>query len=110
VISGRAAAGDVVAGLGVDTFGGLLLAVAQLAVAPNLVVWALAWLAGPGFAVGSGTLYSPAEVVSGPLPALPLLGALPTADGSGGLLRWAPVVVVVAGMVAGWWLHRRLPV
>lgn len=110
VISGRAAAGDVVAGLGVDTFGGLLLAVAQLAVAPNLVVWALAWLAGPGFAVGAGTLYSPGEVISGPLPALPLLGALPTADGSGGLIRWAPVAVVLAGMVAGWWLHRRLPV
>lgn len=110
VVSGRAAAGDVVAGLGVDTFGGLLLAVAQLAVAPNLVVWALAWLAGPGFVVGAGTHYSPAEVVSGPLPALPLLGALPTADGSGGLIRWAPVVVVLAGMVAGWWLHRRLPV
>ena len=109
VLSGRAATGDVVAGLGVDTFGGALLAVAQLAVAPNLVLWALAWLVGPGFAVGAGTVFSPAEVVSAPLPALPLLGALPTADGAGGPWRWAPVVVVGAGAVAGWWLHRRLP-
>ncbi|MBX9243916.1 hypothetical protein ICW40_03730 [Actinotalea ferrariae] len=108
VVSSRAAAGDVVALLGVDTFGGLLLAVAQLAVAPNLVVWALSWLVGPGFAVGEGTLYSPAEVVAGPLPALPMLGALPVEGG--GLLRWAPVLVVVAGVLAGAWLHRRLVV
>jgi hypothetical protein len=106
-VSGRAATGDVIAGLGVDMFSGALLAVAQLAVAPNLVVWAVAWLAGPGFAVGSGTLFAPSEVVSGPLPALPLLGGLP-ADGSP-IGRWVPVVVVLAGALAGWWLHRRLP-
>uniref|UniRef100_UPI0018F1C500 cell division protein PerM n=1 Tax=Actinotalea solisilvae TaxID=2072922 RepID=UPI0018F1C500 len=108
VLSGRAAAGDVVAGLGVDTFGGLLLAVAQLAVAPDLVAWAFAWLAGPGFAVGEGTLYAPSGVVAGPLPALPLLGALPVEGG--GLVRWAPVVTVAAGLLAGAWLHRRLVV
>lgn len=106
VVSGRAAQGDVVAGLGVDLFGGTLLAVAQVAVAPNFVLWALAWLVGPGFVIGEGTLYSPAEIVSGPLPALPLLGALPT--DAGGLLRWVPLVVLVAGCLAGWWLHRRL--
>lgn len=106
VVSGRAAAGDVVDGLGLETFSGVLLAVAQLAVLPNLVLWAVGWLAGPGFAVGAGTVFSPAEVTSGPLPALPLLGALPT--GAGGLLRWAPLVVVAAGCLAGWWLHRRL--
>ena len=105
-VSGRAAAGDVIAGLGLDTFSGVLLAVGQLSFVPNLVLWAVGWLAGPGFAVGAGTVFSPAEVTSGPLPALPLLGALPT--GAGGALRWAPLVVVGAGCVAGWWLHRRL--
>ncbi|WP_182111954.1 DUF6350 family protein [Actinotalea sp. JY-7876] len=108
VLSGRAAAGDVVAGLGVDTFGGLLLAVAQTAVAPNLAVWALGWLAGPGFAVGAGTLYAPSTVVAGPLPALPVLGALPVE--SGGPLAWAPLVLVVAGAVAGLLVRRRLVV
>ncbi|MBO1752253.1 hypothetical protein J4G33_10615 [Actinotalea sp. BY-33] len=108
VISGRAAAGDVIEGLGVDTFGGLVLAVGQLAVAPNLVLWVLAWLAGPGFSVGAGTSYAPNEVVSGPLPALPLLGALPTPGSGGGLVTWVPVVVVLSGAVAGWWLHGRL--
>lgn len=106
VVAGRAAAGDVVAGLGVDVFGGVLLAVAQTAVAPNLVLWVLAWVAGPGFAVGAGTSFAPAEVVSGPLPALPLFGALPVDGGGGGPARWVPLVVVVAGAVAGWWLHR----
>ena len=108
VLAGRAVTGDVITGLGVDAFGGVVLALAQLAVLPNLVLWVLAWVAGPGFAVGAGTLYSPAVVVSGPLPALPLLGALPPAGSEGGPVRLVPLVVVLAGAVAGWWLHRRV--
>lgn len=106
VVQGRAAAGDVVDALGLDLFGGALLAAGQAALAPNLVLWATAWWAGPGFAVGEGTRFAPAEVVSGPMPALPLLGALPT--GAGGWLAWAPLAVVACGALAGWWLHRRL--
>lgn len=106
-LSGRAATGDVIAGLGLDTFSGLVMAVAQLSFVPNLVLWAVAWIAGPGFAVGQGTVFSPTEVVSGPMPALPLLGALPAEPSGGG--RWVPLLVVAAGAVAGWWLHRHLP-
>lgn len=106
-LSGRAATGDVIAGLGLDTFSGLVMAVAQLSFVPNLVLWAVAWLAGPGFAVGQGTVFSPTEVVSGPMPALPLLGALPAEPSGGG--QWVPLVVVAVGAVAGWWLHRHLP-
>ena len=105
-LSGRAATGDVIEGLGLDTFSGLVMAVAQLSLVPNLVLWAVAWLAGPGFAVGQGTVFSPTEVVSGPMPALPLLGALPAEPSSGG--PWVPLLVVAAGALAGWWLHRRL--
>lgn len=108
VVAGRAATGDVIAGLGVDTFGGVLLAVAQLAFAPNLVLWVVAWLVGPGFTVGAGTTFSPAVVVSGPLPAVPMLGALPGPGGGGGVLRFVPLGVVAIGAVAGWWLHRRV--
>ena len=82
------------------------LAIAQLAVAPNLVTWALSWLAGPGFSVGAGSLYAPGGVVAGPVPALPLLGALPT--DSGGLLLWVPVGLVLPGVLAGIWLRRRV--
>ncbi len=60
--------------------------VAQLAVLPNLVLWAVSWLTGTGFAVGAGTISPRTEVLGGPMPALPLLGALPThAGGAAGL-------------------------
>lgn len=108
VLAGRAATDDVIVGLGVDTFGGLLLAVAQLAVLPNFVLWVMAWVVGPGFSVGAGTVFAPGAVVSGPLPALPLLGALPPVGSEGGLLRLAPLVVVVSGALVGWWIHRTL--
>ena len=110
VVAGRAAAGDVIDGLGLDMFSGALLALAQLAVAPNLVLWALAWVAGPGFSVGAGTLYSPTEVIAGPLPALPMLGALPADGTQTAAAQWAPLLVIAAGAVAGWWLHRRITV
>ena len=48
VLAGRATIGDIVRGLGLDAVGGVVLAVAELAYLPNLVVWALAWLAGRG--------------------------------------------------------------
>ena len=108
VLLGRAATGDVVAALGLDVFGGAVLAVGQLALLPNLVGWSVAWLAGPGFAVGAGTVWSPGHVVGGPLPALPLLGALPPEGAEGGAARWAPLLVVLCGALAGWWLHRTL--
>ena len=104
--SGRAATGDVVAGLRVDLLAGGLLAVAQLAVVPNLVAWAAAWVVGPGFAVGAGTLYSPSEVTSAALPALPVLGSLPTDHAAGGVLTAVPALVVLAGAAGGWYVHR----
>lgn len=107
VLGGRTTITDVLHGLGLDTVGGAVLGLAETALVPNVVVWAVAWLAGPGFAVGSGSVFSPAEVVAGPLPALPLLGALPQPDTAGGVLRWAPVLLVLVGALAGWWTHRR---
>lgn len=104
VLTGRATAGDVVVALDLTALDGVLLAVGQLALAPNLVGWALAWLTGPGFAVGAGTSFAPDAVIAGPLPALPLLGVLPP---PGRTAAWVPAVLVVLGIAAGWWLHRR---
>ncbi len=84
--------------------GTVVLLLGQLAYLPTMVVWALAWLCGPGFAVGQGTLFSPSEVVTAPLPAFPVLGVLPEPGAPGlGLVVLVPVLV---GAAVGAWLHR----
>jgi Family of unknown function (DUF6350) len=108
LVLGRSTVGGVVSDLGLDATSGVSLAIAQLTVLPNLVVWAIAWVAGPGFAVGSGTHFGPDEVTSAPLPALPILGALPNPGSGGGALMWVPLLVVCAGALGGWCVHRRL--
>ncbi|QDB80144.1 hypothetical protein FE251_12695 [Georgenia wutianyii] len=85
--------------------GTVVLVLGQLAFLPTMVVWALAWIAGPGFAVGQGTLFSPSEVITAPLPAVPALGVLPDPATTG--LGWVVLLPVLAGAGAGWWLHRR---
>nr|WP_129339647.1 DUF6350 family protein [Cellulomonas endophytica] len=110
VVGSMTTVADVVRALGLDAVGGGVLAVAQLAFLPDLVLWNLAWAAGPGFAVGAGTTFSPLATVTGPLPAVPMLGALPTPDlaGTPGVL---PLLLVVAvGALAGLHVHRRLVV
>ena len=56
-----------------------------------------AYLLGPGFAVGAGTLVTPSAVVLGPLPLFPLLAALP---GTGPTPVWTPFLVALAPLVA----------
>jgi hypothetical protein len=77
-----------------------------LAYAPNLAVWAASYLLGPGFIVGAGSLVSPGAVTIGPLPALPVLAALP-----GGPTRGVATAVITVPFLtsagAGWWLGRR---
>jgi Family of unknown function (DUF6350) len=91
-------------------FGGALLVVGQVGYLPDLAAWATAWFAGPGFAVGSGTLVSAAHVQLGVLPVVPVFGALPgqplTPSWTVGL---ALAVPVVAGYVIGWSSARRAP-
>ncbi|MCU1438557.1 MAG: hypothetical protein JWP66_1644, partial [Naasia sp.] len=70
--------------------GGAVLTLGQIAVLPDLVVWAAAWLAGPGFALGTGSSVSPLGAVVGPVPALPVLGAVP-----GGTLEWGFLGLIV---------------
>jgi len=106
VLAGQAPSGDVVAALDTDTFGSASIAVAQTALVPNLVVWAVAWLTGTGFSVGAGTHLAPDEVLGGPMPAIPVLGALP--HDAGGLLVWAPGLVVAVGVLLAVLLHRTM--
>jgi hypothetical protein len=86
--------------------GGGVLTLGQALLVPNLVVWTAAALAGPGFAVGSAGWVTLASSRLGPLPAVPVLGALPA---PGALPRAALVLLavpVLAGAVAGSLLVR----
>jgi len=77
-------------------------AVAAVAVVPNAVLFGAAYLLGPGFALGTGTVVSPTIVSLGPVPAFPLLAAVP---GDGATPSWAvgvlavPVLAGAAGAV-----------
>jgi Family of unknown function (DUF6350) len=90
--------------------GGLVLTLGQLALLPNLIIWTAAWLVGPGFAIGTGSTISPLATNVGPLPALPILGALPSGELPLGLLGiLAPVVIAfLVAAVVGPTLLRRL--
>ncbi|GAB3134960.1 hypothetical protein GCM10027057_10120 [Marisediminicola antarctica] len=86
--------------------GGAALTVAQLALLPNLVIWAASWFIGPGFAIGTGSTVSPLGTVLGPVPAVPVLGALPTGEIAYGFVGL--LVPVLAGFLAAIALRPRL--
>ncbi len=86
--------------------GGLLLVLLGVALVPVAVVWGACWLAGPGVAVGVGTAVSPFSVELGPVPALPLLAALPSGPPPGWVAVLALAVPVAAGALAGWLVLR----
>lgn len=84
----------------VDALGATLLTLAHGAYLPTLIGWAIAWVAGPGFALGTGTVVSPAGTQLGVVPGVPLLGVIPEAAEP-----WLLVVVllpIAAGALAGW--------
>ncbi len=77
----------------------VMYVVATLAVAPNAVLFGTAYLLGPGFAVGTGTVVSPSLVALGPVPAFPLLAALPGSGPTPGWAMGALAVPVLVGAV-----------
>ena len=93
------AGGGILASLG--------LVALQAAWLPTALVWASSWLVGAGFAVGEGTIFSPDRVVPGPVPALPMLGLLPSSPLQGVGL-YLPLVVTAGAMVAAWRRRRVL--
>ncbi|HET8926252.1 MAG TPA: DUF6350 family protein [Microbacterium sp.] len=90
----------------VDALGATLVTLGQLVYLPTLVVWGLAWVAGPGFALGAGTAVSPAGTQVGVIPGIPVLGAMPES-----ISPWLLLVLllpVAAGALAGWVMRSRL--
>lgn len=87
--------------------GGIALTLAQLALVPNLVIWAAAWFIGPGVAVGAGTSVSPVGTALGAVPGLPILGALPQGTLALGFLGL--LVPVLIGFLCGVVVRQRMP-
>jgi hypothetical protein len=81
-----------------EVLGGVALTAGQFAFVPNVVIWVASWFAGPGFALGVGSQVSPLGTSVGPLPAIPLLGALPPGELSFGYVGLA--VPIVAAFLA----------
>jgi len=77
-----------------------------LAYAPNRATWAAAYLLGPGFVIGSGTIVRAGGVVVGEMPPLPVLAGVPNGslEGPGWLLMALPVLL---GLASGLLLVRR---
>jgi hypothetical protein len=84
-------------GLHAGALGGFAITLGQLALLPNLVIFAASWLVGPGFAIGTGSSVGPLATQLGPVPSIPLLGALPTGELALGFVSLlAPVVIAFA--------------
>lgn len=89
--------------------GGTLLLLLQALYLPNAVVWAMSYVAGPGFAFGTGTLVAPTGVQLGMVPSLPLLGALPDSGPVPPLMMAVIALPFAAGAVAGVMVARISP-
>lgn len=86
----------------------MFLAVSALAL-PNAVVFSGAYLLGPGFAVGTGTVVSPTVVVLGAMPMFPLLAALPDDGPTPAWTPWLLAVPVLVAAFAAARVQRRFP-
>ncbi|MEU4394172.1 DUF6350 family protein [Kribbella sp. NPDC023855] len=88
--------------------GSVVLFAICLMLLPNMILYTVAFIAGPGFQLGVGTTIAPTGVDVGNLPALPLLAAVP-ADGATPtyLLVLTALVPLGAGVLAGFVVARR---
>ncbi|MDM4720708.1 DUF6350 family protein [Micromonospora sp. WMMA1363] len=107
VATGGGDAADLIGAYRTGVAGQAGITLVSLAYAPNVAIWSVSYLLGPGFAVGTDTAVRTSEVAVGALPAVPLVAGLPggPVDGLGAALLAVPVL---AGMMAGWLLARRV--
>jgi hypothetical protein len=82
-------------------FGGFLLLFLNILYLPNAAIALLAYFSGTGLAVGAETLISPLSHHLGQIPALPLLGILPTQQAPFALL--AILLFIALGVLIARW-------
>ncbi|MDO5712261.1 MAG: DUF6350 family protein [Micrococcales bacterium] len=97
------------ADLGPGWVGGFVLTLGQALYLPSAAAWAVAFAAGPGFGVGSGTAFTVRGSEGGALPLVPVLGALPDPGPMPPWVMFAFLVPVVVGAGVGWMAVRPLP-
>ncbi|MDY7087844.1 MAG: DUF6350 family protein [Actinomycetota bacterium] len=107
VAFGGGQAADMISAYRTGVAGQAGITLVSLAYGVNGAIWAAAYLLGPGFALGTGSVVRLTEVTVGPLPTLPLLAGLPNGPmgATGALLLALPVL---AGLAAGWLMTLRL--
>ncbi len=94
--------------LNAGSLGGIGVLVVSLAYVPVIIVWGIAYLLGAGVVLGPLVVASPFVPVMAPapLPPLPLLAAIP--QQSVPIMMSLPVLGVAGGVLAGWYLSRRM--
>lgn len=100
---------EINASLNAGGVGTVVLVLAQLAYAPNVVLWVMSYMLGAGFSFGAETLVSPTNTKLGMLPAIPALGALPSEGAGGAVAYWWLLVGAAAGTVAAVVIVRARP-
>lgn len=90
--------------VGATSAGALLLVAAQVASLPNLALWALSFLAGPGFSVVDGASVSWGGAESALLPMVPVLAAMPQ---PGPFPVVVGVLAAAAVVACGGWVGQR---
>jgi hypothetical protein len=81
--------------------GGILFTLLQLLYLPNLALAGISYLFGTGFSLGLGTSISPTNLDLNSLPAIPILGALPTNEHPLFLIALiAPVLMILINQIA----------
>lgn len=88
---------------GAGLLGGALLAGVQLAALPNLALWVVALLAGPGFSVVDGAHTTLTGSSAGLLPLVPVFGAIPEP----GEFPWVARLLVLVPVLVGAYVGRR---
>ncbi|EAP97340.1 hypothetical protein JNB_17758 [Janibacter sp. HTCC2649] len=83
--------------------GGVLLSGAQFASLPNLALWVVSLLAGPGFSVVDGAHTSLTSSSSGLMPLVPVFGAVPEP----GSYPWVVRLLVLVPVLIGGYIGRR---
>jgi hypothetical protein len=101
--------GHVSSEVGAGGLGVLLLWLGQAVALPNLGIWALSLLAGPGYTLAEGSTVTLGGATGSVLPLVPVYAASPQPGGFPGFVVLVVLVPVVLGARIGLWALAAVP-